>query len=75
MENIQLPPEATQGQVSQEEAAQRAQQEEQLRRDLMATVLDPPARERRMSFRNPYHNMILNCLIGLSSIPNSPRQP
>ncbi|THV07953.1 DNA-binding TFAR19-related protein [Dendrothele bispora CBS 962.96] len=46
MENIQLPPEATQGQGSQEEAAQRAQQEEELRRDLMATVLDTAARER-----------------------------
>ncbi|KAF5372884.1 hypothetical protein D9758_001618 [Tetrapyrgos nigripes] len=59
MENIQLPLEATQdqGQGSQDEAgaAQRAQQEEQMRRDLMATVLEPAARERlsRISLVSP----------------------
>ena len=35
-----------QGENAEEEAAKRAQ-EEQMRRDLMATVLEPAARERR----------------------------
>ncbi|ESK94220.1 programmed cell death protein 5 [Moniliophthora roreri MCA 2997] len=50
MENIsQLPPEVAQlqgSQKSQEDEAKKAQDQEQMRRDLMATVLDTAARER-----------------------------
>ena len=38
------------------QAQAAAAQEEQMRRDLMATVLDTAARERRASFKHPYRN-------------------
>ncbi len=45
MENLSQIPQQNGAPSQEEEAAKRAQ-EEQMRRDMMATVLDPAARER-----------------------------
>jgi septal ring factor EnvC (AmiA/AmiB activator) len=55
MDLSQLPPDVAQlqaSQQSQEDESKKAQDQEQMRRDLMAKVLDTAARERRMCRSN-----------------------